>query len=49
MDSCDWLIPKGFNPKNVFDGDYYFEMDEAFGPDLYEEGTVISEGKTLHI
>jgi len=49
MDSCDWLIPKGFNPKNAFDGDYYFEMNEAFRDDLYEEGSVISEGKTLHI
>ncbi|MGQ1624006.1 protein DpdJ [Acinetobacter baumannii] len=49
MDKCDWLIPKGFNPKNVFDGDYYFEMDEAFGNDLYEEGTVTFDGETLHI
>lgn len=49
MDSCDWLVPKGFNPKNVFDGDFNFEINEAFGDDLYEEGSVFSAGKTLHI
>ena len=49
MNSCDWLIPANFNPKTAFDGNYPFEMSEAFGEDIYDEGTVDGAKNSLHI
>jgi len=44
---CDWLIPSNFNPKTVFDGEYLFEMTDAFGEDLHDEGTVITSDQQV--
>ena len=49
MNSCDWLVPQGFNPSTLFDCDYYFDMQEAFGDDLYDEGILLIGGETLNI
>lgn len=49
MDSCDWLVPSNFNPKTVFDGDYPFDISEAFGEDVYDEGELDETEASLHI
>lgn len=47
---CDWLIPGYFNPKNSPDGDYQFEITEAFGEDLHDEGILqIENNHTLQL
>lgn len=48
-DSCDWLVPSHFNPKTTFDGEFNFELSEAFGDDLNDEGDVLVEGERLQI
>lgn len=45
-DSCDWLIPSDFHAA-VFDGAYIFEIADAFGDNVHDEGAVLTDDQQL--